>query len=85
MRPTSMTTSSGAEERTHQGVVDWYDPNRGYGFIKLVTGPDVFLHWRNLPEDQRAIRPRPGTRINFNTRTNHGTGKVEACDARMEI
>jgi cold shock CspA family protein len=79
-----MTTSSGAKDTRLQGIVRWYDPNRGYGFVALPDG-DHFLHSRNLPADQRSIRPKPGTRIRFHIRTNHINGKSEAYDAQMEI
>ncbi len=28
-----------------EGVVKWFDPKKGYGFIEAATGqPDVFVH-----------------------------------------
>ena len=30
------------------GSVKWFDPNKGYGFIKLSDGKDVFLHVKEL-------------------------------------
>jgi cold shock protein len=30
------------------GTVKWFDPNKGYGFIKLPDGKDVFLHVKEL-------------------------------------
>jgi CspA family cold shock protein len=34
---------------TCTGTVKWFDPKKGYGFIKRDDGkPDVFLHARNL-------------------------------------
>jgi CspA family cold shock protein len=26
------------------GTVKWFDPNRGYGFIRPEQGEDVFVH-----------------------------------------
>jgi cold shock protein len=33
-----------------QGTVKWFDPNRGYGFIKPETGEDLFVHISALHE-----------------------------------
>ena len=30
-------------ERT-KGTVKWFDPSRGYGFIRLESGEDAFVH-----------------------------------------
>lgn len=29
----------------HLGQVKWFNPDKGYGFIKLETGEDVFVHF----------------------------------------
>jgi CspA family cold shock protein len=42
------------------GVVKWFSPEKGYGFISQEGGPDVFVHfsaiqgegYRNLEEGQ---------------------------------
>lgn len=31
-----------------QGVVKWFDPEKGYGFIAGEDGKDVFVHQRNI-------------------------------------
>jgi cold shock protein len=28
-----------------KGVVKWFSPEKGYGFITLENGPDVFVHY----------------------------------------
>ncbi len=30
------------------GIVKWFDPRRGYGFISQEDGPDVFVHTNAL-------------------------------------
>jgi CspA family cold shock protein len=27
-----------------RGTIKWYDPKKGYGFIRSATGEDVFIH-----------------------------------------
>ena len=42
------------------GTVKWFSPEKGYGFISQVDGPDVFVHYtaiegtgyRNLAENE---------------------------------
>jgi cold shock protein len=45
-----------------QGVVKWFNSEKGYGFIQADNGPDVFVHYsaiqsdgyRSLEQDQRV-------------------------------
>ena len=45
-----------------QGVVKWFNNKKGYGFIQVDDGPDVFVHYsaiqsdgyRSLEQDQRV-------------------------------
>ena len=45
-----------------QGVVKWFNAEKGYGFISREDGPDVFVHfsaiqmdgYRSLEEGQRV-------------------------------
>ena len=32
-----------------KGVVKWYNPRKGYGFIQGEDGKDVFLHRTEVP------------------------------------
>ncbi|HEX17417.1 MAG: cold-shock protein [Thermoplasmata archaeon] len=32
-----------------KGVVKWYNPRKGYGFIRGEDGKDVFLHRTEIP------------------------------------
>lgn len=31
-----------------QGTVKWYNISRGYGFITLESGKDIFVHFANV-------------------------------------
>ena len=30
------------------GVVKWFDTSKGYGFIQIAEGDDVFVHYRAI-------------------------------------
>ncbi len=44
------------------GTVKWFNPEKGFGFISVEDGPDVFVHhsaivadgYRSLEENQRV-------------------------------
>ncbi|HEX2131139.1 MAG TPA: cold-shock protein [Actinophytocola sp.] len=46
----------------NQGTVKWFNPEKGFGFIARIDGPDLFVHYseidgsgfRSLDEDQRV-------------------------------
>jgi len=33
---------------TTTGVVKWFNSEKGFGFIEQKSGPDVFVHFRNI-------------------------------------
>ncbi|WP_305879913.1 cold-shock protein [Simiduia sp. 21SJ11W-1] len=32
----------------HNGVVKWFNDEKGYGFLQQESGPDVFVHFRAI-------------------------------------
>lgn len=47
-----------------QGVIKWFNPQKGYGFVTLDDGSDVFLHYSGLAsETDRHLYP--GERVKF--------------------
>jgi len=47
------------------GMVKWFDPKKGYGFITQDGGEDVFLHWRQIVSDDRPGTLWDGERVRF--------------------
>jgi CspA family cold shock protein len=39
------------ERAVPEGVVKWFDPKKGYGFITTQDGKDVFVHYTFIPGD----------------------------------
>ncbi len=34
-----------------QGKVKWFNPEKGYGFIEVEEGNDVFVHYSEIKEE----------------------------------
>ena len=48
------------------GVVKWFDPTKGFGFIIRDAGGDVFVHRRSIRSDGTGDRDlREGARVTF--------------------
>ena len=48
------------------GVVKWFDPTKGFGFIIRDAGGDVFVHRRSIRSDGTGDRElREGSRVTF--------------------
>jgi CspA family cold shock protein len=48
-----------------RGVVKWFDPKKGYGFIMLEGEPDVFVHWRNIKTEDSFKTLEDGETVEF--------------------
>lgn len=51
--------------RTMEGVIDWYDADKGYGFIRSSEGDQVLLHLTCLRACGYRDAPRPGAAVEF--------------------
>jgi CspA family cold shock protein len=48
-----------------QGVIKWFDPKKGYGFITTDGQPDIFVHWRNIKTDEQFKTLEDGEAVQF--------------------
>ena len=47
-----------------EGTIKWFNNSKGYGFIGLENGPDVFVHYSGIVGDgYRTLRE--GDRVRF--------------------
>lgn len=47
-----------------QGIVKWYNESKGYGFISVEGGDDVFVHISALHSTEHRSLPE-GARVEF--------------------
>lgn len=47
------------------GVVKWFNDEKGYGFIQQEDGPDVFVHYRAINMSGRRTL-KEGQNVTFN-------------------
>lgn len=48
-----------------RGVVKWFDPKKGYGFIMQEGAADVFVHWRNINNEEGFKTLEDGETVEF--------------------
>jgi len=49
---------------SHTGVVKWYDPEKGYGFITQRSGSEVFFHRTGIAPGETPDFP-DGTQVTY--------------------
>ena len=47
------------------GIVKWFDERRGFGFIELEDGPDVFVHFSGIISDDSFKLLQDEGRVSF--------------------
>jgi CspA family cold shock protein len=55
MSTTAMTT----------GVVKWFNSDKGFGFIEQKSGPDVFVHFKNILDTSGYRTLNEGQNVQF--------------------
>ncbi len=59
------------------GVVKWFDSKKGYGFISVEGGDDVFVHFSSIRSDGYKTLDE-GQKVEFET--EHGPKGLQAVD-----
>ncbi|MBN1401880.1 MAG: cold shock domain-containing protein [Anaerolineae bacterium] len=60
-----------------RGTVKWYDPRKGYGFIRQPGGSDIFVHRSGLAR-RNGPPPRKGQEVEFRVEhTDEGDRAIE--------
>lgn len=49
----------------YTGVVKWFNTEKGYGFIKVSDGDDVFVHYSNIKEEGHNKDLHEGENVSF--------------------
>jgi CspA family cold shock protein len=62
----------------HTGKIKWFNPEKGYGFIRPdAGGEDIFLHISAVEESGLEILD-PGQAVRFNIETNPDNGSKKS-------
>ena len=59
-----------------EGVVKWFNPEKGYGFISQNDGEDLFVHFSEIQVDGFKTLDE-GQRVSFEVTTGQN-GKLQA-------
>jgi len=60
-----------------KGTVKWFDPKKGYGFIQLESGQDVFVHHSEIVGQGFKVL-REGEKVGLDTeKTSRGFKAVK--------
>ncbi len=47
------------------GIVNWFDDAKGFGFITPEKGDDVFVHYSDIQSNERHKTLVPGEQVSF--------------------
>lgn len=56
------------------GVVKWFNDSKGFGFLTMDDGTDVFVHYTGIISDQKRKSLTDGERVEFSI-TDGSKGK----------
>lgn len=80
--PIVLPPKAGAESELEmaQGTVKWFNPDKGYGFISIEGGEDVFVHYSEIQTDGYKTLDE-GQAVEFEVTDGQG-GKKQASNVR---
>ncbi len=47
------------------GIVKWFDPEKGYGFIERAEGEEIFVHYSAILCEESECSIQQGNRVQF--------------------
>jgi CspA family cold shock protein len=65
-----------------EGVVKWFNPDKGYGFISREDGDDVFVHFSEIQTEGFKTLDE-GQAVEFDITTGQN-GKLQASNVRKK-
>lgn len=61
----------------NKGIVKWFNKERGFGFIVMEDGKDIFVHYKNLNmEGFKELKDGQKVEFNIETDNNNRTKAV---------
>lgn len=66
------------ELRNIEGVVKWFDPRKGFGFLVGPQGDDVFVHYSVIEGDGFKVL-KDGAYVTFDAAMSGGRWKATRC------
>ncbi len=71
---------------TSVGTVKWFNDSKGYGFITLDSGPDVFAHFKNIRSkaENRHQTLMEGQRVRFDVIQDHKGPQAENIEVMVD-
>lgn len=49
----------------NRGTVKWFDKSKGYGFITMENGTDIFVHYSDIVSDKKFKFLEEGQTVEF--------------------
>lgn len=69
-----------------RGTVKWFSDAKGYGFIGMDLGGDIFVHYTGINDERRGVRKtlHAGQRVEFNIEIDEKKRTVARNVARLD-
>lgn len=48
-----------------RGTVKWFNNQKGYGFLTMEDGTDIFVHWTGIVSDKKFKSIAEGQKVTF--------------------